>query len=192
MCYALIGISAFIICLILNKDILFKKSELTSAYKIYRLFLISLMVFFASDAIWGLLDEYHLLELLTIDTLVFFISMSFSVVFWSIFVTVYVNKNQKMNVALLVGGVIILLFIIVLCIVNFFNPLLFTFDGNTYVPRWGRTLMYILQIILFAIVSFTNVVSPPALITAPVVAVFSSRVLFRTTAFPAAFTTEAP
>ena len=152
MSYSLVGISAVLICLIINKDILFTKNELSKAYKIYRWFLISLIIFFISDALWGLLDQYHLMTILYIDTLLFFFSMLSSVVFWTFFVSVYVNKSKRTNIALLIGGTIIFLFLIVVTIIDFFEPILFKFDGYDYIPLYGRFILYTLQIALFVIV----------------------------------------
>ena len=156
MLYSLVGINALLVCLIINKDILFKRIELTRAYKVYRLFLITTMVFFITDSIWGLFDQYHLILLLTIDTILFFIAMNLSVVLWTIFVASYVNKSKRMNFAVFMGGLVILLFLIATLIVNIFYPILFRFEGNDYIPCFGRTVLYLLQIILFAVVSIVS------------------------------------
>ena len=153
MYYSLVAICALFISLIINKDILFSKTKLTKAYRVYRMFLIFIMTFFFIDALWGFFDEYHLMTLLAIDTVIFFISMNLSVILWGVFVAIYINKNKKMNVILFFGGLTIFIYLIVMSIINLFIPVIFTFDGYTFVPLFGRYLLYIFQIILFAVVS---------------------------------------
>ena len=178
MYYALVGICAFIICLIINKDllfpnliinkeVLFPKEKLSKTYGVYRLFIISILAFFISDVLWGFLDQYHLMALLYIDTCLFFISMTLSVVFFSMFAEMYVNKSKRMNLALLHSGLTIFAYLIIVIILNSFVPFLFKFDGNVYVPLLGREILFILQIVLYAIVSvvciyfyFTDKINP--------------------------------
>ena len=153
MVYSIMGLCALFVCLIINKEILFKKHNLPKTYKIYRIYLIVTMSFFVCDAFWGFYDEYHYSTALFVNTNVFFILMTISVMFWTIFVAAYANKGKKMNIAVMISGAIIFLYLIVMTIINFFKPVLFDVDGIEYIPYWGRHLLFILQIILFAIVS---------------------------------------
>jgi diguanylate cyclase (GGDEF)-like protein len=116
------------------------------------------MTFFFTDAVWGFFDEYHLMTLLAIDTVIFFIAMNLSVILWGIFVAIYINKNKKMNFILFFGGLTIFIYLIVMSIINLFKPVLFTFDGYTFVPLFGRYLLYVFQIILFAVVSVISLI----------------------------------
>jgi len=45
MVYSIMGLCALCICLIINKEILFKKHNLPKTYKIYRIYLIVTMSF---------------------------------------------------------------------------------------------------------------------------------------------------
>ncbi len=153
MIYSLVGFSSLLICLIINKDIIFSKNKLAKSYKYYRMFLFMIISYFFTDAMWGVLDEFHLMTLLYIDTVFFFIAMSISVVFWAIFVAAYVDKSKKMNIALMIGGLIIFTYLIVVTIINIFNPILFDFNGQEYITLFGRLILLIFQIILFTVVS---------------------------------------
>ena len=101
MLYSLVGFSSLLICLIINKDIIFNRSDLPKSYRYYRAFLFVIMTFFITDAVWGILDEKHLITLLYIDNIMFFVMMNLSVVFWTKFTAKYVNKSKKMNIALM-------------------------------------------------------------------------------------------
>ena len=153
MLYSLVGFSSLLICLIINKDIIFNRSDLPKSYRYYRAFLFVTMIFFITDAVWGILDEKHLITLLYIDNIMFFVMMNLSVVFWTKFTAEYVNKSKKMNIALMIGGLIIFTYLIVVTIINIFNPILFEFDADEYHPLIARFILYVLQIVLFTIVS---------------------------------------
>ena len=45
MVYSIMGLCALFVCLIINKEILFKKHNLPKTYKIYRIYLIVTMFF---------------------------------------------------------------------------------------------------------------------------------------------------
>ena len=111
MLYSLTGICALLICIIINKNILFKnKKDLPNAYRVYNIFLYMIMAFFISDSFWGIFYEKNIIDWLYADTIIFFIFMTLSVVFWTFFVGRYVNKSRKLNNLLYVGGVIILVY----------------------------------------------------------------------------------
>ncbi len=54
--YSLVGFSSLLIYLIINKDIIFNRSDLPKSYRYYRAFLFVIMTFFIIDAVWGILD----------------------------------------------------------------------------------------------------------------------------------------
>lgn len=159
MLYSLTGICALLICIIINKNILFKnKKDLPNAYRVYNMFLYMIMAFFISDSIWGIFYEKNIIDWLYADTIIFFIFMTLSVVFWTFFVGRYVNKSRKLNNLLYIGGVIILVYAAVVIIINFFNPIMFGCEINSYAVNWARYLLFLLQIVLYLSVAIAALI----------------------------------
>lgn len=155
MAYSLLGITALIMCIIINKDLLFVRStkNLRVSLRIYRLFLFSIMVFFIVDAFWGFFDERKLTTLLFLDTTVYFLTMILSVAFWFAYALIYINVGIKIRKFFLVIIVLIIIAIIVVSIVNIFNPILFEIKDEAYIPKVGRYLIFTIQIVIFMIVA---------------------------------------
>lgn len=88
MNYSLVSLLGLIILFILNYDILFmlKGVNKIPAFKQYRMFLISVLLFFIFDAIWGLFNYFKLDILLLIDTSLYFVSMLESLYSSSLFI----------------------------------------------------------------------------------------------------------
>ena len=83
MLYSSAGLLALVINLIINHDVLLNRSvgRLVPAYKSYRRFLIAIGLYFVTDIAWGMLYERGLITLTYADTVAYFISMAFSVLF---------------------------------------------------------------------------------------------------------------
>ena len=141
------------VTLIIHFDILFKKrlkdDDLT--LRVYRLFLCSLFLFFVTDGIWGILDYYHEMTPLRIDTDIYFFAMALSVFFWLVYIILYLRKGRKSWFArlFLSYGVLITLFALVVIIIDFFTPTIFTFDGYVYRALPIRFVLLGLQITVF-------------------------------------------
>lgn len=160
MCYSLLGITALIMCLIINKDLLFSKStkNLRVSLKVYRFFLFSIMTFFVVDALWGFFDERKLSTLLFLDTTIYFFTMILSVAFWFAYALLYINVNKKLRNIFFVLILILIIGIIVVSIVNIFNPILFEIKDGVYIPKVGRYLIFTIQVFIFVIVSIISFV----------------------------------
>ena len=89
----MVGITALLILLIINSDLLFPKNKytLSAHHKAYRLFLYAVATFFTTDILWGIFDNYHLIKILYVDTVIYFVAMSFTIFFWARYVTIYIN-----------------------------------------------------------------------------------------------------
>ncbi len=77
MYYSSIGMLAIILHLIINVDHLFgrpnvKRMKVASAY---RYFLLSVLLYYISDAFWGGLLEFGIIPLVYADTVMYFLSM---------------------------------------------------------------------------------------------------------------------
>ena len=61
--YSMVGITALIILLIINHDVIFvkKRSGLSKPNRAYSLFVYSLLLFSITDILWGIFNEYHII-----------------------------------------------------------------------------------------------------------------------------------
>ena len=86
MAYSMAGIIAFFVTIIVNIDVFMKPSgqkDLIPGRNVYRLFLLSTLLYYLTDGIWGILDLYHLKIALYIDTYVYFVAMGLMVFMWA-------------------------------------------------------------------------------------------------------------
>ena len=156
MNYSTIGMLAIFVHLIINYDYMKQhaKGTLTQAEDRYRQFLFAVMFYYFSDIFWGVLYEAGLTTLAFIDTTLYFLSMAFSVFYWTHFVVTYLNQKNLFNRLLTYSGWAILLTQILMLIINMFNPVSFYFDENhLYHPLPVRYLTLVAQIIIFALTS---------------------------------------
>lgn len=161
MYYSSIGVIALIMHVIVNADTLFRshKGLNASTRGRYRAFLYSVMIFYISDSFWGSLHELGFVPLTYFDTIVFFLSMSLTLLLWIRFINVYLNRNTASSKVLLYSGWTIFSLEILAIIVNFFYPLMFSFkaDGE-YVPGKVRYAFLAVQLVLFLLVSVVTLI----------------------------------
>ena len=152
MYYASFGILAVIHHLIINHDILKNGNKLSkndSRYR-YRLFLISILLFYLADLSWGFFSESNYRTLAYADTILFFASMAFSVLFWTRFVSAFLGKRSIKTISLLTAGWFIFCFVILSLLINFFKPIIFSFtETMVYVPGVGRYILLVAQFIMY-------------------------------------------
>ena len=156
MTYSTIGILAITIHIIINKDVLFKAdhSYTLAAHKEYKSFLLSVLVYYITDALWGVFDQANYNTLVFIDTTVYFIAMAFSVLLWTRFVVRYLEENEWFEKLLMGIGNIFFLFQIVVVLVNIFTPIMFWVDGSgNYHAASIRYLAFGVQIMMFLLTS---------------------------------------
>ena len=156
MYYSSIGILALIIHVIINFEAM-KKSKRTLATPSrarYRAFLLSVILYYISDLSWGITYDTRIIPLAYIATILFFFSISLSLLLWMRFIISYLNRvNVFSNILKFAGGGIFLLQIIIL-VINCFTPIMFGFDAEgTYVPGIARYFMLGVQTMLFFIIA---------------------------------------
>ena len=152
MTYSHIGIIALLVQLITNYDVFQKgtDNDLIPAHKSYRRFLLSVMLYYIADILWGILDTYHLIALLYADTVIYYVAMALSVLLWTHYVMDYLNENSKFSKGLYWAGRVFFVFEILLIIINFFKPIMFFFNEvGIYQAQFARHFTFIIQIILF-------------------------------------------
>ncbi len=154
MYYASIGILALVIHIIINFEAMRmpKQGNRIRVKGRYRLFLISVMVFYVADFSWGVFYALRNLPLVYIGTVSFFVSMVVTVYLWTRFVVVYLERKSRFNMLLLWCGRLILIYQIVALIVNIFYPWFFYFtEDKEYVHGSNRYITLMIQMGIFFI-----------------------------------------
>lgn len=155
MLYSSAGLLALVIHLIINYDILRKNGkERFSGYHYYRHFLIAVMAYYVTDICWGLLYDRHLITLTFLDTALYFIAMACSILFWTQYVVDYLKEEKFFGTLLLSVGKLLFGFQIVVVVVNFFRPVLYSFDASgVYHAEKARYITIVVQVGMFLITS---------------------------------------
>ena len=157
MTYSIIGILAAIILLISNRDILWsreKRRSLSATQKYYRYFLLGVLAYYVTDALWGILEARGLAALLYADTAVHFTAMAAAVMLWTQYVTSYLEKKNAFSAALSNAGKLFFCFELVAVAINFFKPVLFSIDKNAaYHAGPARYATLAIQILMFLLTS---------------------------------------
>ena len=154
MTYSIIGILASIILLINNRDILWRDETLPETQRCYRRFLMGVMAYYITDLLWGILEEHGLTVLLYADTAVHFAAMAGAVMLWTQYVTTYLSGKSRFEGMLRKAGQVFFGFELVVIVMNFFQPVLFWFDGDgAYHAGVLRFVTLAIQILLFLLTS---------------------------------------
>ena len=147
--YSFVSLAALVIHLIVNFDVFFSKEGRSfPGGKLYLFFLVSVMVFHVSDALWWTLYEYDLATLTYIDTAVYYLMVGLSIFTWGLFVSHYLErKNEPFLKVIFFFCLGCFFFQIIAVFINFFVPILFeiTPDGE-YVSHRLRSAAYGLQV----------------------------------------------
>ena len=156
MTYSIIGILASIILFITNWDVLWNRFDIihTRTDKLYRSFLLGVLSYYITDALWGILDAFRLTTLQFGDTSLYFIAMAASVWLWTRYVIAYLESDNTFGRWLYYAGRVFFILEVVVVIVNLFYPILFWFDdtgGYHAAPVRYATLA--IQIIMFLLTS---------------------------------------
>ena len=154
MTYSIIGILASIILLINNRDILWRDKTLSETQRSYRRFLMGVLSYYITDLLWGILEEHGLTALLYADTAVHFAAMAGAVMLWTQYVTTYLSGKSQFEGMLRKAGQVFFGFELVVIVMNFFQPVLFWFDGDgAYHAGVLRFVTLAIQILLFLLTS---------------------------------------
>ena len=156
MTYSIIGILASIILLISNRDVIWKQEGrvLSKVEKSYARFLMGVMGYYVTDALWGILEAQHLTTILYVDTVVHFAAMAAAVMLWTQYVITYLEGGSKFEKALFYTGRVFFGFEIVVIVINFFKPILFWFDeSGAYFAGPARYMTLAIQILMFLLTS---------------------------------------
>ena len=157
--YSVIGILALLVLVVENQDTLFKsgRSDKKPSCDVYRWFLMTVAVYYVSDILWGIFEQFKLAKLLFIDTSFYFVAMAVGVLFWTRYTVTYLEKKNAFAKFLVYSGRICAAAVTVLVIANCFIPVLFKVDENcVYHPLGVRYVALIWQIGLLLLISVNS------------------------------------
>lgn len=156
MYYSSVGLLAALVLLIINQGILFQRKDrqINRTRILYRNFLYSVLAYYFTDILWGILDSHHLIRLLFIDTTAYYLAMAFGVFFWTRYVIAYLDGKGFFAKLLSGTGFAFLTAVILADGLNTFFPVLFRLDENgAYHACSARHVLLIIQILLFFLTS---------------------------------------
>lgn len=152
MYYSSIGILASVIIVITNQDILWNlnRGHEIPGQKAYRVFLLCTLAFFITDILWGVLYDYGFIRTVFLDTVLYFVAMAFSVLFWTRFVTGYIEGENLLKKVLIRTGRAFVSLQLLAIAANFIWPILFYFDdGGAYHAGPVRYMTLVIQVVMF-------------------------------------------
>ena len=155
MNYSIIGILASILLLITNRDVFRRSGKAGNAInRNYRYFLTAVLLYYITDAFWGILDHYRLTALQFADTTLYFIAMAAAVLLWTRFVVSYLEGSGFFDKALKYTGEIFFVFEMTVILINIFRPIMFWFDDSgVYHAESIRYITFVIQILMFLLTS---------------------------------------
>ena len=156
MYYSSVGLLAALVLIIINQDVLLQRKDRQSnrTMRLYRNFLYSVLAYYITDILWGILDDNHLIRLLFIDTTAYYLAMAFGVFFWTQYVIAYLDGKGFFAKLLSYTGFAFLAAVALADTVNVFTPVLFWLDeSGAYHACSARHILLIVQILLFLLTS---------------------------------------
>ena len=155
MSYSLVGLLAIAIQLMISHETLFgKNNKHDLIQQAYRGFLLSVLVYYITDALWGFFYDLHSVKLIYADTAVYFAAMAASVLFWTQCVVYNLEEKSPLGKFLFYFGRVIFAFQLLAILVNFYNPILFSVDeAGGYHAHSARYATLFAQILMFLLTS---------------------------------------
>ena len=152
MIYSSAGMIALLIQLIINHEVFWNETadRFIPARGEYRRFVMAITVYFVADAFWGILYERGLLTLCFADTVLYFVAMAFSILLWTRYVIAYLKERTLFGTVLLGAGWTLFLVEMVVLVLNFTAPVLFSFTPEgPYRAGPARYVTLVVQIAMF-------------------------------------------
>lgn len=156
MYYSSIGMLAIILHLIINADHLFGSPNVrrVNVAAAYRYFLFTVLIYYISDALWGVLLDFGYIPLVYADTVLYFLAMGLTLLLWVSYIALSLNLDKKWGTILKTVGWVIFGAESLALIINFFVPVMFYFTpGGEYKASSARYVILYVQVILFTIIA---------------------------------------
>jgi len=128
--YSIFSLVAIVIHLMINFDLIIGRGSATENGARYRSFLIGVLIYYVTDAAWGVFAGLGWTRLLYADTILFFLSLAVFALLLGRFVVTYIGLGKWTAGLISWAGYTFLAINVVLLVANFFNGCVFYFDGN--------------------------------------------------------------
>lgn len=129
----------------------------------YRGFLVGLLVYYITDAAWGILAGLGMTRLLYVDTILFFLALVVFVFMWGRFVVTYLSLGKWSGRILMWFGYMLLALNIAALVLNPFNNCVFYFEADgSYRTGCVRDVAFDLLVVfsvLIAVAVFVKVLT---------------------------------
>ena len=126
--YSIFSVVAIVIHLMINFDLIIGRGFGTEHGARYRSFLIGVLIYYITDAAWGLFAGLGWTRFLYADTILFFLSLAVFALLLGRFVISYIGLDKWTAGLISWGSYAYLAINVVLLIANFFNGCFFYFD----------------------------------------------------------------
>ena len=129
--YSVFSLAAIVIHLIINFQLLFGKRQYGARFaRYYRAFLFGTLIYYVTDAAWGVIAGLGWTKLLYVDTIFFFLALVGFVDIWCRFVVFYLGFGKKSSWILSLFGLALLVSNLVALAANPFTKCFFYIDAE--------------------------------------------------------------
>ena len=154
MSYSFFVAVCLVIHIVINIDIFRRKATISlPAIRAYRVFVLSIFIYFITDFLWGVFESAKLPIALNIDTFIYFLTMGFTILTWTRYVVKYLESPKWFEHTMLIVGNLFFLAEVILLIINIFIPILYSVDPSTceYKAYRARNIMLYVQTLLYSL-----------------------------------------
>lgn len=161
--YSIVALVAIFTHLIINYSVI-KQAVGTKAHLAYRRFILCILAYYITDALWGFIDGIHNSVALYFDTILYCSAISLSIVFWCQYIVAYLNFKNFFGKFLKFAGFAFCLAAILLLSANHFLHFFFWFDNDggyhtnvvRYVSIGAQIFLYALTAVQTLYVAFKS------------------------------------
>lgn len=160
MLYATVGIVAIVIHLILNHRFFINKEEKNSVNKAFKGFIWASLVYYITDACWGIFYDLQIPIIIYLDTLLYYFAMAMSVVMLCRYVSAYLRFQSWFGKFINYFGIAFGILEVFLLVFNHFVHIFFWIDADgTYHAYAIRYIVLALQVVLCVLLAIQTGVS---------------------------------
>lgn len=137
------------------------KHEINKLDNAYRFLLVWVLIFCMQDAFWGYCASgvFKSDIPLIISSAIFHISTVLTTFFWLFFILTYMRNKIKMKTTLLCLGGLVVILQIILVIINFSHPIIFSVRNGEYTTEFLRPLAFFNQYVVYLAMSIFTCVA---------------------------------
>jgi len=143
-----------VIHIIMNHEYIEVNNKRDEVGKSFRKFTLASLMYFVTDALWGVINTLKMPALLYVDTFAYYISMGLTIAFLCEYVTHYLNLSSGFGKFIRLFGQTFALLEIVLLIINHFVHIFFwIYPDGTYQAYVYRYIALYMQVFLCLLLS---------------------------------------